>query len=265
LPQVYFQVVQDLFGMTRKLRTTAYYIPDASERLFLPQVYFQKWSARSFKMDHKGTYLTLKDGTTLDFPYNAGSTLPLMLATKYFKRTANFVGLSYANTQQLANTNEIHTFMSVTDKANQNLTISQKELLLWHQRLGHADQQQIQQMLAKPIVSDLQQVIQPKNSRALAVSHLLCATSQLAKQPCAGAGMSRSVPIPRKKGGLTTSKLNPGQTVSIDQYMLSTHGRLAHTKAKSPNPRNLLVAHFLSTMPPSTSTAPTKFSFVFTT
>jgi hypothetical protein len=183
-------------------------------------------------MDHKGTYLTLKDGTTLDFPYNAGSTLPLMLTTQYFKRSANFVGLPYADTQQLANTNQMYTFMSVADEANQNLTISQKELLLWHQRLGHADQRQIQQMLAKPVNSDLSQVIQPKYPRASAVSHVLCATCKLAKQPRTGAGMSRSIPVPGKRGGLTTDKLQPGQTVSINQYMSSTHGRLAHTKGK---------------------------------
>jgi hypothetical protein len=224
--------VQDIFGTTRKLCSTAYYIPDASVRLFSPHTYFQKWSAGSFKMDYKGTYLTLKDVTTLAFPYNAGSTLPLMLTTQYFKRSANFVGLSYADTQQLADTNQMHTFMSVADEATQNLTISQKELLLWHQRLGHADQQQIQQMLAKPVNSDLLQIIQPKNPRASAVSHVLCATCQLAKQPCTGAGMSRSIPVPRKRGGLTADKLQPGQRVSIDQYMSSTHRRLAHTKGK---------------------------------
>jgi hypothetical protein len=107
--------VQDIFGTTRKLRSTAYYIPDASVRLFSSQTYFQKWSAGSFKMDHKDTYLTLKDGTTLNFPYNAGSTLPLMLTTQYFKRSANFAGLSYANTQQLADTNQMHTFTSETN------------------------------------------------------------------------------------------------------------------------------------------------------
>jgi hypothetical protein len=224
--------VQDIFGTTRKLRSTAYYIPNASVRLFSPQTYFQKLSAGSFKMDHKGTNLTLKDGTTLAFPYNAVSTLPLMLTTQYFKRSANFVGLSYADTQQLANTNQMHTFMSVANETNQNLNISQKELLFWHQRLGHADQQQIRQMLAKPVNSDLPQVIQTKTPRASAVLHVLCATCQLAKQPRTGAGMSRSIPVPGKRGGLATDKLQPGQTVSIDQYMSSSHGRLAHTKGK---------------------------------
>jgi hypothetical protein len=256
------RTVQDIFRTARKLRSTAYYIPDASVRLFLPQTYFQKWSAGSFKMDHKGTYLTLKDGTTLDFPYNAGSTLPLMLTMQYFKHSANFVGLSYADTQQLANTNQTHTFMSVADEANQNLTISQKELLLWHQRLGHADQQQIQQMLAKPVNSDLPQVIKLKNPRASAVSHVLCATCQLVKQPRTGIGMSRSIPISGKRGGLTTDKLQPGQTVSINQYMSSTHDVSLTQKAQSPNQRNLLAAPFSSTMQPSISTALTKCPFV---
>jgi hypothetical protein len=118
----------------------------------------------------------------------------------------------------------MHLFMSIADKANQNLAISQKELLLWHQRLGHADQQQIQ-----PVDSDLQQVIQPKqNARQRS-----CVTCQLRKQPSTGAGMSRSIPIPSKKGSLTAYQLNPGQTVSsIHQYILSSHGPLGHAKGK---------------------------------
>jgi catabolite regulation protein CreA len=186
----------------------------------------------------------LKDGTTLYFPYNAGSTLPLLLTRQYFKHSANFVGLSYAHTQQLAGTNQMHTFMSVADEVNQNLTISQKELLLWHQRLSHADQQQIQQMLAEHVNSDLPQVIQPKNARASAVLHFLCAKCQLAKQPRTGADMSRSILVPGKRGGLTTDKLQAGQTVSIDQYMSS----LAHTKGKESKSKkftggNLFVDH----------------------
>jgi hypothetical protein len=53
-------------------------------RLFSPQIYFLKWKHGSYLMDHAGTKLTLKDGTSLRFPYNSGSSLPLMLPTKHF-------------------------------------------------------------------------------------------------------------------------------------------------------------------------------------
>jgi hypothetical protein len=74
------------------------YIPDTPVHLCLPQTYFQKGNpAGSFRMD---SYLTYKDGTTLEFPYNAGSMLPLLLTTNNcFKQTITFVGVSYADTQ----------------------------------------------------------------------------------------------------------------------------------------------------------------------
>jgi hypothetical protein len=47
-----------------------------------------------------------------------------------------------------------------------------------------------------------------------------------------GAGVRTAVPKPEALDGLTRNKLEPGQTVSIDQYMSATHGRLARTKGK---------------------------------
>jgi hypothetical protein len=90
-------------------------------------------------MDHAGTRLTLKDGTSLTFPYNSGSSLPLMLTTKHFNRSSKFVGLTYQDGQTLGNTAHLSAFLNVADKTNQNLLPAEKELLLWHQRLGHAD------------------------------------------------------------------------------------------------------------------------------
>jgi hypothetical protein len=76
--------IQDVFATVRSIRTTVYYVPEASVRLFSPQIYFLKWKHGSYNMDHAGIRLTLKDGTSLTFPYNSGSSLPLMLTTKHF-------------------------------------------------------------------------------------------------------------------------------------------------------------------------------------
>jgi hypothetical protein len=224
--------IQDVFGIVRSIKTTAYYVPEASVRLFSPQIYFLKWKHGSYLMDHAGTRLTLKDGTSLTFPYNSGSSLPLMLTTKHFNRSSKFVGLTCQDGQTLGNTAHLSAFLNVADETNQNLSPAEKELLLWHQRLGHAYFQRVQQMLCQPRGQDLIQVLKPKNQASSACSRPLCAACQLAKQTRQGAGVRTTVPVPETLDELTRNKLEPGQTVSIDQYMSATHGRLAHTKGK---------------------------------
>jgi hypothetical protein len=52
----------------------------------------------------------------------------------------------------------------IFDTYNQNLTGSQKELLLWHQRLGHASLKHIQELCAMPR-DGTKQIITPHNQR----------------------------------------------------------------------------------------------------
>jgi hypothetical protein len=183
-------------------------------------------------MDHKGTNLTLKDGTTLTFPYNARSCLPLMLTTQHFHCSSKFVGLTYEDGQTFGNTAHLSAFLNVADETNHNLMPVEKELLLWHQRLGHADFQHIQQMLCQPRGEDLQQVLKSKIQASSACSRSLCAACQLANQTRRGTGVRTTVPVPARLDELTCDQLEPGQTVLIDQYMSATHGRLSHTKGK---------------------------------
>jgi hypothetical protein len=58
------------------------------------------------------------------------------------------VGLTHLDITTISNS--AVAFLNVTDEVNQNLTASQKELLLWHWRLGHAHFQWIQMLAAKP-------------------------------------------------------------------------------------------------------------------
>jgi hypothetical protein len=87
----------------------------------------------------RGSFLTLQDRTTLQFPYNNGSRLPLLLTTNHFGTSGKTVGLTYQDAQTLRDVKGLKAFMNVADETNQNVTSSQKEPLLWHQRLGHTD------------------------------------------------------------------------------------------------------------------------------
>jgi hypothetical protein len=183
-------------------------------------------------MDYKGSLLTLRNGTTLQFPYNDGSSLPLMLTTTHFRTSNKFAGLTFQDALTIGDSNELNTFMNLVDDNNQNIMSAQKELLLWHQRLGHADRQNVQRMLCQPGGNKFQQVLTPKNWNASTCSRPLCAACQLAKQRCQGSGSCTSIPVPEKLHRLSKDQLSPGQKVLIDQYMSVTHGPLGHTKGK---------------------------------
>jgi hypothetical protein len=71
--------IKDVFGATRTIRTQSYYVPEAAIRLFSPQSYFQEHDAGEFWCNARRSVLTLVDGSVLEFPYNPGSNLPLLL------------------------------------------------------------------------------------------------------------------------------------------------------------------------------------------
>jgi hypothetical protein len=62
--------IEDMEGIRRTIITDAYYVPDATIRLFSPQVYIGKDKTSKLFIDHTGTHFTLKCGTVLCFPIN---------------------------------------------------------------------------------------------------------------------------------------------------------------------------------------------------
>ena len=86
----------------------------------------------------------LADGSKLEFPYNPGSNLPLMLPD--WKPSIGFTYEERVGFKAEAES----VFLSVADESNQNITASQKELLQWHWRLGHANFKWIQRLASTP-------------------------------------------------------------------------------------------------------------------
>jgi len=170
--------IRDVFGTVRTIQTTAYYVPAASIRLFSPQQYFSETSSGSLLLNHRHAKLVLHDGTDLEFPYNAGSNLPLMLPA-----TPSTVGLTFENVKALSLTTAIST--------NQILSSSQKELLHWHWRLGHANFEWIQRLLEMRTESETGDPILPsKSPKSSSCKVPLYTACQFAKQACRGAGTS---------------------------------------------------------------------------
>jgi hypothetical protein len=124
---------------------------------------------------------------------------------------------------------------AVLKQANSNLSPGQKELLLWHYRLGHIGIAQVQSLLQKPRTNSFNdqqiRIISPSNNKSSHCHPPLCSSCQYAKQKLKNPPKS-SVSKPLTTTGLSDDVLNAGDRVSVDLYCSSTNGRLPHTFGK---------------------------------
>ena len=75
-------VVRDANGNVGTIRTRAYYIPQATIRLFCPQEYIHEHKNTRAILDKPGVELIIAGGHKLFFPWNCGNNLPISHATR---------------------------------------------------------------------------------------------------------------------------------------------------------------------------------------
>ena len=110
--------VRDDHGKQHILETRAYHVPSARVRLFSPQTYLQKEdNPGRFTVAQKSNIFEFADGSKLSFPCDSRSNLPMLRVS----RTGH----------------DAVAFLREIDHDNTNLSEPQKELLKWHQKLGH--------------------------------------------------------------------------------------------------------------------------------
>jgi hypothetical protein len=170
------------------------------------------------------TILSLGDGTPLTFPYQPGSKLPMMLTSSHFKNPTTNIGITFEDTNMLAN-------LTVADEVNHNLTAAKKELLLWHRKLGHADMQRVQIMISTPQdTSPHEQILFPKVKTASSRDHPLCAACRFTNPTRRNPGTIQG--IDSSDRDLSQGNMQPRTKVSIDQYISGLPGRLTNTRWK---------------------------------
>jgi hypothetical protein len=231
--------VFDLFNTVSVIRTKAYFVPGVTIRLFSPQSYFKEGNSGSYYMSYEGTTLTLHDGTALVFPYNRDMNLPLMLPSLNSPQASPcLTKLDLSALSALPGTMSL-AHSTVADETNQNITRAQKELLLWHWRFGHCGFQWVQSLAALPRTDGVGErdtkntvLLPTKNPGVSSCAAPLCAACQLAKQSRRGSDTSSELKDPAKHMSLRSNDLQPGDRVSIDQFVSTVGGRLQHTKGK---------------------------------
>jgi hypothetical protein len=202
-------------------------------------------------------------GTDLIFPIQPGSNLPIMLTQQALHRSSssnirsshkpslntmsnilsficsttydNFVHGTIFHLQHAGAMAAVINDDAVLKQANSNLSPEQKELLLWHYRLGHIGISWVQSLLQKPRTTSFNdrqtRLISSSNNKSSHCHPPLCSSCQYAKQKQKNPPKS-SVSKPLTTTGLSDDALNAGDRVSVDLYCSSTNGRLPHTFGK---------------------------------
>ncbi len=108
---------------------------------------------------------------------------------------------------------------TLLDSTNFNLTGPQKELLLWHTRLGHAGQAWVQDLMLKvkiEVGNASKPVIPTKHPGAARCVRPICPACQLGKQHRRTSESSSTLTNPEKEMAIKRDNIHPGDCVSMD-------------------------------------------------
>ena len=129
--------VRDKSGNIVNLELMAYHIPNAEVRLLSPQVLLQSCPKEAKNVQTTADILLcLGNGVELQALYCPCSNLPLLSISDKAPESKSFWHNAFHITD-----NDVFVFAAETnvlDGKNANLSKSEKELLLWHNRLSHA-------------------------------------------------------------------------------------------------------------------------------
>ena len=127
----------------------------------------------------------------------------------------------------------------VMSEMNQNLTVSQKELLKWHCRFGHLALKDCQRILKSGAVG-LNPVIKAASNVDLNKTPLICgscAFSKAKRKSHRKKTDKESPTVHQPEKVLSKEVLIPGQRVSMDHFIVSTPGRLFSSRGSEPTHR----------------------------
>ena len=236
----------------------AYHLPTADICLLSPQAYHQMYGGES-RVDGDNVLMSLppKRGSnqrlhSINIPIEKGiSNLPIVHKVSCTDDEREQVGphLRSAQAQHTLNFKrksnycddefeyEFQAFSSIcapclSDDSNLNLTGPQRELLLWHWKLGismHRIQEIMKQHEAVDRDTDsvlMPQVIKPRFPSTSYCKVPLCTTCELSRAKKRNPKVIKTQAIKEREQVLAADQYEPGDFVSMDQFIVRTPGRL---------------------------------------
>ena len=201
----------DTSGRSRSLRVKAYYVPSSRVRLLSVTCLLSAYPGESVNMDSKGLTLSGVKGDKnrgqVFAPINVSSQLPVSIG----RRGHDVSGVNVA--------------VPVVSAGNTNLAPAEKELLRWHQRLGHLAYKKVQYLMKTGVLAH-SEATRRLHRIACRTGAVKCAACQFAKQRARSAPGTVSRLIESRQGVLSQGNLQPGQEVCVDHFICANKGRL---------------------------------------
>ena len=210
-------------GTLRSFKLPALYIPSATTRLLSTTSLLQSYSGELIQQTRRGMRLSgTSDGqqNAVDATINPNNNLPTS------------TGNSHGKVMEVANT--LINTVSTTAATNTNLGPAEKELLCWHNRLGHIGMQKVQFLMRTGVLATSEATRRLHAAASKLTNLHLCSACQFGKQ-CRRPepGKTTTTVVRERDGALKDRCLLPGQTVSVDHFVCSTKGRLFTSQGRS--------------------------------
>lgn len=206
----------DVHGNLRSLHIPAYYVPSSPVRLL---------STSSLLQKYQGEHIIISDISATLSGIQGSKTRTRVEAHNH---PTNNIPTSTGYDDSRVQDAVVYLNQTVTevDTRNRNLTEAEKELIRWHQKLGHMAFKKVKFLMRTGILSWSQHKRKLHELASKIVGTCKCAACQFGKQTAKPSPTHRASSVTDRPGILKDGKLHPGQHVSVDHFVCSTKGVL---------------------------------------
>jgi transposase InsO family protein len=216
--------VLDTSGQLRALKIPAYYVPQARVRLLSTTSLLQSYPGETINMEAHQLTLSGTNGfergrNPVIARVNPSNNLPMTTSYLY-----SDVGSAPA---------ALNAIITTVSSENMNLSEAQKELVRWHNRLGHISYRRIQSLMRSGTLAHSEATRHLHTAACKLTDLPKCAACQFGKQKRRPTPGKRSSVVRDREGVLRQDHLAPGQRISVDHFVCSTKGRLFGSRGKT--------------------------------
>ena len=206
----------DTQGTLRVITVPAYHVPQARTHLLATSSLLQQYKGEHitslpYALELSGIPGDLTRGSIIA-PVNPKNNIP--------------TSTGYRPDDTMMADEALSSIISVVSEENLNLSAAEKELVRWHQRLGHISFRTVQFLMRTGVLSHTAETRQLHTAAAKIVTPPKCAACQYGKQTVRPSPGKTSSVVQDRQGALSQGDLLPGQQISVDHFICSTRGRL---------------------------------------
>ena len=215
--------IPDDTGVLRHFKLKALWVPGSTVRLLSTEGLLQECKGESIQLQPGELHLS---GLNSDRTRNP-------VTVRVLPTTNLPTSIAYRYNGCEAASNALNSIISVVSDENMNLSDPEKELLRWHQRLGHISFKRVQALFRSGVLSHTE-ATRRLHTAACKIKHPpKCAACQFGKQTCRPAKGTKTTAVRDRSGVLRQDNLLPGQCISVDHFICSTKGRLFTSRGKT--------------------------------